>query len=262
MGDCMDDDKRFIRPFVYVCNHCKAKYDKKVDSCINCGSNEITKTYSDIKYRYIKSNGIKLTSDGKTKVDGDEAEKKVDNRLDEVKLGALFLVVLVVFILIMGFLYSVIINGGSAIGEFLNNLFGVDSRNTTFGNISVIVLFVLVCFLIFGIMVLLDRHIILADNKIKNNVQLKIINRSKKSVSPSYLLVVGLKYDIIEVLKAKNKYVVRVKYKTSNGVDIRLNSKKEFSSFPTKTIDLLINPNDMSDYLIDFGLEKKFEKYS
>ena len=213
---------------MYVCNYCGRVLKHEYEKCPGCGGSSF-KTKAYLGEEIIKTppkDGYKLNK---------------ESHKSNVKIGKILIGVGVVFtlaafpILITDKLFSSLFSDS----EILKEMNWMD-------NFYLVPLVVGIMVTIFGIM---------RTKTAKNNMD-KLENLSKKGI-----LVKNIPYEVImtkTVYMGSTGVKLKVIYKNSAGVDIPLyseikfNVEKQLSS--DETVDLLIDPDDYSNYFIDFEI--------
>lgn len=207
---------------MYICNYCKRNFKEVYEVCPACGGTSFsTKSYvGDVIITEIPNEGWMINHSNLDKI----------NKINWISI-LICIVVIIVFIPTIKNVYSI---DPSPIMKIMR----IVSIISIIPEISVIF------------------YIIITNLRNKKYVR-KIDELCHKGI-----LIKGLPYEIIPAKKgiyingkAKN-YCIKINYKNSNGEYIPLVSdiKYDIDIRQKDTVDLLMDPNDFSNYYIDFEI--------
>ena len=218
---------------MYKCNYCNRHLKKKYDKCPGCGSNDFTKiqNYGEIV--------IKEPPKGGYKVDLRNFKHKRKEHRGPFLIGV-YMIIMVVFF-----------------GSICIFVPGISALNSDFGLFPVI-------FIIFGVIfigagIYNSREIFSMSKDTRNRVDRSI--KKVRYLSEHGMLIKNLKYKVKpvngKINNQKTIYRIQVIYEIEKGKTMCFESEPKYLSALGRddgTVDLLIDPNDYSNYFIDFEI--------
>ena len=215
---------------MYKCNYCGRYLKNEYESCPGCGSTHIEK---------LNDTGVlKIT-------DVPEGGYKINlNNIKKDNLGGVVLTIMGVVFLVMSAtsLISFIVTDVFINSQLEEGVFSISIFSTLFD----------IPFIIVGILMLVGA------NKLKKKHKEKI--EKIKYLSQHGVLIKNLQYHVKPtgtVINGRAIFCIEVMYKHENGTEIPLTSEGKFDGKLSRedgTVDLLIDPNDISNYFIDFEI--------
>lgn len=205
------------------CNYCGRMFKKSYESCPGCGASSFIKV--------ANANNITITTPPQGGYKLDFSNFKKDKLIYRIFFW------LGIFISIVFILPEIPILFLSLFADFSFSLF--------FLPFILIPLIVSIPFILFGRAGL---------KKIDKNIE------KVKLLQTKGILVKNLNYDIVPtgtVINGRRIYAISVIYENQNGVKIPLTSEGKYDGQLSRadgTVDLLIDPNDSSNYYIDFEI--------
>ena len=204
---------------MYVCNYCKRNFKEKFETCRACGSTSFSNK------AYFGEVIIKTPPEGGYRININNYQKAISNANIFLIIGIVVLVASLLFelpFILIGFSMPVLM-------------------------------------LAFLIPILIGPIIMIASIKSKNKNK-KAMNKALK-LSKTGILVKNMPYEAINtgtMVAGKYYKCIKVNYKNSAGVSIPLYSETKFDMdnimMKDHTVDLLIDPDDYSNYFIDFEI--------
>ena len=206
------------------CNYCGRIFKKAHQVCPGCGASSFT------EYQYKHDFIIETPPEGGYKIDYDNFKKKKNLYRIFFWVG---IAVIIIFLL-----------------PEIPFLFAMSFFELTFS------LVFSAAFIIIPLIVAIP-FILIGRNGIKDVD--KQIEKLKK-LSKTGILIKNLKYEVVStgtVINGRKIYAIKVNYTTKSGVKIPLTSEEKHDGQLSRedgTVDLLIDPNDHSNYYIDFEI--------
>ena len=229
---------------MYRCKYCGRYLKSSYDNCPGCGSNS---------YEYVNSVGVmkieEIPKDG-YKVNVKNLKTNRWSGLALTLLGGGMLFGSLIDIIITGFVGGVLLAYPvvDEYGEIMSKKEVFSNTSTSiwaFGVFGIIMLVIGIPLLIFGIRTMR-----------KHSKQIK----DAQTLAHKGLLIKNLPYRIIDSGTRVNDqpiYCIEIVYETENGTKIPLQSEPKYDGKLTRgddTVDLLIDPENPSNYFIDFEI--------
>ena len=224
------DVTKHLKPiYYYECENCKKIHRSQIDVCPDCGSRFLKPLYTGMKYCYIDNANKRLTPRYNQILAN---QRKHEYGTNQSLVGDLILA----FCIIMCFV--ALIGSQVIISKFTNDLHA-SAR---------------ISLLIFSCLLLLFGYLVF--KKYGNDVQKEV----KENIIPKrYKFIKDCKY----TLEDKDSDISRmiVDYYTDNGNKVILKSHRYISPYQgfDDKVDLIINPDNLKDYNIDFNLDQKLK---
>ena len=213
---------------MYVCNYCNRKLKNHYEVCPGCGGNTFTEK------SYLGETTIEIPPVGGYKLDLSNYYTAIKKTKRNSNIA--FVVAFIFFLIDLPFTLISFLTISGEITDIVSYVFLI----TTIGIPLAIVI----------------GSLIYRRKNIKNYTN--DINRISK-LSTTGLLVKGLKYQLendgTKVMDKPIHFYIKVTYENANGSKIPLTSEIKYNR-PEQddTADLLIDPNDYSNYFIDFEI--------
>ena len=216
---------------MYQCNYCKRYLKEKYNNCPGCGSDSFKKVAS------FTEQIIKTPPEGGYKVQL--------NNFKFQKKGFIIPIVVILYIIFIVFIFDPM---------FIST--GINMRDNDDKIFEIM-------FIIFGILALSVPikiiYVIFKElNKENKNIN-KDINKVKK-LSKQGILIKNLPYELKldkNIVSGKPIYRIKVLYEIEKGRTLSLLSEPKYITTLGRedgTVDLLIDPDDYSNYFIDFEI--------
>ena len=205
---------------MYICNYCKKKIEKKVEIYPNCGGSSFSES------AYLGETIIRKPPNGSYIVN-DEIFK---SRLKHIKRSTFMGIVISIAITIFfaPFILIAIL------------IFSTPIQKDT----STLILTTIPFMIDIGIIIIIIIYNISARRKLKKEKE------TVKYLTKNGILVKELPFEIIS--SDSQNLTIKITYQNANGVKIPLTS--DVKKMKQETVDLLIDPNDYSNYFIDFEI--------
>ncbi len=212
---------------MYICNYCKRNFKEKYELCPACGGNSFSEK------AYLGATIIETPPKDGYKLDLSNFEEEKKRVRHSARIGFIFSFVWFIMtfpILLFGFL-------SFGIGDYTVIIIGIFD--------ALIIIAVLIYSIFYKI----------SSLKFINSEVARIKKLSKKG-----LLVKGLSYKLDNtgehIMGKYLHYYIEVTYENANGSKIPLTSeiKHDVLNKKFETVDLLIDPDDYSNYYIDYEI--------
>lgn len=208
------------------CDYCGRYFKEIHETCPGCGSTSFQNisNFGTIKITDVPQGGYKLDT---------------DNFKSDKKLFSIFYYAGIVTIA-MGIIFSII-----------PLLFSIVATGNDFFGITFALASISICIVTGLPFILIGKYGI---KKYKKNIE-KLNILSQKGI-----LIKNMPYEIKPtgtVVNNQRVYAIEVQYELDNGTKIPLRSEAKYDGIlarPDGTVDLLIDPNDISNYFIDFEI--------
>jgi len=215
---------------MYICNYCGRYLKKEYEKCPGCGSKSFkqVQNYEEMIIKTPPQNGYKINYSNY------KHGKK--SHWDWLISGLIVLVILIPTVFII-----------------LNNFFDKSIFTT---KIDYVFLFVFTgAIIIFGF---IEVKKYFDESKRIRSPYDKNIARIKK-LSKTGMLIKNLKYEVklVSEIAGKSVYVIQVRYEFEKGNPILFESEPKYLTALGRddgTVDLLVDPDDYSNYFIDFEI--------
>lgn len=213
-----------------VCNYCGRNLKKEYNICPGCGSS---------KFERINDFGkviIKNPPEGGYKINTDNYEKTKKNANIVRWCGWIFIIFAI--LLDLPFILAGILSGRGDV------MFGI-----TFSSISIVNILPLI---LIGVVVILFAKY--SKNKAEDNV------KRLQKLAMEGVLVKNMPYKLVKsgaVINGNPIYCMQVEYENASGQIIPLKSEAKYNNVLSDkdgTVDLLIDPNDYSNFFIDIEI--------
>lgn len=219
---------------MYICNYCKRNFKEKFEICPACGG----KSFSE--KAYLGEVIIKTPPEGGYTV----SNKTFKTRLKHIKnVTLVWIIISIVFCVFLApFVLSTIIF----------SLFSIQ-ENQSFFNLDV-------AFLIIPSLIPIALFASAIIYNIRSKQKIKQDKEKIKYLANHGILVKCLPYELVSdgshIMGNPLYFFIKVTYENSNGVKIPLLSEKKYDAKEEKkdTVDLLIDPNNYSNYYIDYEI--------
>jgi len=220
---------------MYVCNYCKRILKDKYEICPNCGGKAFTEK------AYLGETVIKTPPVGGYTINMQNFNEKLKSAKKIKYIGIIIALVLCCFMWPFLLISSIV-----TIASIQENTVSFDVDYLLFFIPTLIPIIILIIFIVIG-------------NKSQKKVRDDI--KKVKELAKNGILVKGISYELISDGSSINgkpwHYLIKVTYQNANGVKIPLISdvtynKANFNNKPT--VDLLIDPNDYSNFYIDYEI--------
>ena len=224
------DVTKHLKPiYYYECENCKKIHHTQIDVCPDCGSRFLKALNTGMKYCYIDNANKRLTPRYNQILAN---QRKYEYGIKKSLVGDL--------ILAFGILpmFGILIASENVLSKFINNIY-LSARISLF--------IFIVSLIIFGKFVF---------KKYGNDVQKEV---KENNIPKRYKFIKDCKY----TLEDKDSGISRmiVDYYTDNGNKVILKSHRYISTYQGfgDKVDLIINPDNLEDYNIDFNLDQKLK---
>ena len=213
-----------------ICNYCGRNLKKGYDTCPGCGSTSFKKT-NDFGEKVIKT-----PPEGGYIINTDNFKKSIKHANIVKWIGWIFLIMMILFELPFVF-------GGLLAGQE-DTIFGLTFIT---GSLVTVVPFIIIS--IVAIRIGKSMHKKATDN----------IKRVEK-LAHEGILVKNMPYQLVPtgtIINGQTIYCIQVEYENASGQNIPLKSEAKYDnrlSNKNGTVDLLIDPNDYTNYFIDLEI--------
>lgn len=213
---------------MYKCKYCGRFLKESYNNCPGCGSNKFE------KIRNFGTTKITKVPEGGYKINLNNYKKDNIAGIILIVMGIIFLSASGITMFVFGFVSS-----------FFNN--STESFNFNFIPLLIDIPFFIVGFVILKFGLNLNK---------KHKEKIKKV----KELSHKGILIKNLNYNVKPsgtIINGQPIYCIEVIYENDNGTKIPLTSEGKFDGRLSRndgTVDLLIDPNDISNYFIDFEI--------